>query len=98
MKHVAVQRPTNSVTDQIFDLGRNKNRRANQTFFNEQYKSVDLVGKEIQRRILMTEAYCVKCRKKITMKDPQQVTMKNDRKATKGTCPDCSTKVFRIGG
>jgi len=46
----------------------------------------------------MTEAYCVKCRKKVAMKSPTKVTMKNGRKATKGTCPKCSTKVFRIGG
>ncbi len=46
----------------------------------------------------MSEAYCVKCKKKVEIKDPEQVTMKNGRKATKGTCPDCGTSVFRIGG
>lgn len=46
----------------------------------------------------MVEAYCVKCRKKIEVKDPKQVTMKSGRKATKGVCPDCGTTVFRIGG
>jgi DNA-directed RNA polymerase subunit RPC12/RpoP len=46
----------------------------------------------------MTEAYCVKCRKKVTMKDEQDVTMKNKKKAKKGVCPNCGTKVFRIGG
>jgi len=43
-------------------------------------------------------SYCVKCRKKREMKNPQQITMKNGRKATKGSCPVCSTKMFRIGG
>jgi len=43
------------------------------------------------------EAYCVKCRKKVEMKDPQQVTMKNGRPAIQGTCPDCGTKIFKIG-
>ncbi|MCJ2556398.1 MAG: hypothetical protein KAS60_07545 [Thermoplasmata archaeon] len=45
----------------------------------------------------MVEAYCVKCRKKIEMKDPKKITMKNGKPATKGTCPKCGTKVFRIG-
>ena len=46
----------------------------------------------------MVEAYCVKCKEKVEVKDPKQVIMKNKRKATKGTCPKCGTKVFRIGG
>lgn len=46
----------------------------------------------------MAEAYCVKCKKKVEMKNPQEVTMKNGRKAKKGECPSCGTKVFRIGG
>ncbi|MCD6229594.1 MAG: hypothetical protein J7K00_02215 [Candidatus Diapherotrites archaeon] len=44
------------------------------------------------------EAYCVKCKKKTEIQNPTQVTMKNGRKATKGTCPNCGTSVFRIGG
>lgn len=44
-----------------------------------------------------TQAYCVKCRKQTEIKDPQEVTMKNGRPATKGTCPTCGTAVFRIG-
>ncbi len=43
------------------------------------------------------EAYCFKCRAKREIKDPQQVTLKNGRPATQGACPQCSTKVFRIG-
>ncbi|MFH0986575.1 MAG: DUF5679 domain-containing protein [Candidatus Micrarchaeota archaeon] len=42
--------------------------------------------------------YCVKCKKKQTMEKPTQVTMKNGKKATKGICPKCGTKMFRIGG
>jgi len=45
----------------------------------------------------MVTAYCVKCRKKVEMKDPEEVTLKNGRPAAKGTCPICGTKVFRIG-
>ena len=29
--------------------------------------------------------------------DPEDITMKNGRPATKGTCPDCGTKMFKIG-
>lgn len=43
------------------------------------------------------EAYCVKCKSKREIQGPQSITMKNGRPATQGTCPVCSTKVFRIG-
>jgi len=43
-------------------------------------------------------AYCVKCRRKVTIQNPKRVVLKNKRQATKGTCPRCGTKVFRIGG
>jgi hypothetical protein len=42
----------------------------------------------------MPEGYCVKERKKVEIKDPQQVTMKNGRPAIQGTCPDCGTGLF----
>ncbi|MCL4325629.1 MAG: DUF5679 domain-containing protein [Candidatus Thermoplasmatota archaeon] len=45
----------------------------------------------------MVEAYCVKCKKKVDIKNPQKVTMKNGRPATRGTCPSCGTTVQRIG-
>ncbi|MFC1942747.1 DUF5679 domain-containing protein [Chloroflexota bacterium] len=43
------------------------------------------------------EAYCVKCRAKMEMKDPEKITMKNGRPAVKGTCHSCGTNMFRIG-
>ncbi len=46
----------------------------------------------------MVQGYCVKCKAKREIKDPEKITMKNGRKATKGTCPTCGTKMFRIGG
>jgi len=46
----------------------------------------------------LTKAYCVKCKKSVEMKDPKKVKLKNGKPATKGTCPKCGTKVFRIGG
>lgn len=45
----------------------------------------------------MAEAYCVKCRKKVEMQNAEQITMKNGKPATRGICPVCGTKVFRIG-
>jgi hypothetical protein len=41
--------------------------------------------------------YCLKDKKSVEIKDPQSITMKNGRPATRGTCPDCGTKVFKIG-
>ncbi len=43
-------------------------------------------------------AYCVKCRKIVEMKDPQEVVLKNGRLAYKGTCPHCGTTVYRFKG
>lgn len=43
------------------------------------------------------EAYCLKCRTKREMQNPQQVTMKNGKPATKGACPVCGTQMYRIG-
>ena len=42
------------------------------------------------------QAYCVKCRAKVDINNGKVVTMKNKRKAMKGTCMACGTKVFRI--
>ncbi len=46
----------------------------------------------------MAEAYCVKCKAKVQIANPEKVTLKNGKPATKGSCPKCGTKVFRIGG
>ncbi len=42
-------------------------------------------------------AYCMKCRAKREMENPQAITMKNGRPAVQGVCPVCGTKMFRIG-
>ncbi|MDP6511280.1 MAG: DUF5679 domain-containing protein [Dehalococcoidia bacterium] len=46
----------------------------------------------------MPQAYCMKCRTKREMKNPEKITLKNGRPATRGTCPNCGTKMSRIGG
>ena len=48
--------------------------------------------------ILVTQAYCVKCKSKRDMKNEKQVTMKNGRQALSGACSVCGTKMFKIGG
>ena len=42
------------------------------------------------------EAYCVKCRKKVSIKNGHEVSLKNNRKAEQGVCPTCGTKVSRF--
>ena len=46
---------------------------------------------------IANQAYCFKCRKRVDIVDAQSVTLKNGRPATKGTCAEDGTKVFRIG-
>lgn len=45
----------------------------------------------------MVEGFCVKCKTKRTIKNPEQVTMKNGRPAVRGVCPVTGTKMYRIG-
>jgi len=45
----------------------------------------------------MTTGYCMKCKAKREIKNQKSITMKNGRPATKGTCPTCGTKMYRIG-
>jgi RNase P subunit RPR2 len=45
----------------------------------------------------MPQAYCVKCKTSVEIKNPQNVTLKNGKAAIKGICPNCGTSVFRIG-
>ena len=42
--------------------------------------------------------HCMKCKEKREMKDTNEVTMKNGRKALKGICSQCGTKMFKILG
>lgn len=43
------------------------------------------------------EAYCLKCRASREVKNPEEVTLKNGRPATRGNCTVCDASVFRIG-
>lgn len=55
-------------------------------------------GSSGKENLSMAEAYCVRDKKKVEIQNPQQITMKNGKPATKGTCPICGNAVFRIGG
>ena len=44
------------------------------------------------------EGYCLKCREKREMRDPKEVTLKNERAAMQGTCAVCGTKITVMGG
>lgn len=48
----------------------------------------------------MAEAYCVKCKKKMQVKNEKEVTIKGKggtkRKALTGNCPECGTKMFKF--
>ena len=59
--------------------------------------NASLAGNRQRKETPMPEGYCVKERKKVEIKDAKQVTMKNGRPAIQGTCPDCGTKIFKIG-
>ena len=43
------------------------------------------------------EAYCVKCKMKREIQDPQAVFTDNATPATRGICPECGTTMFRMG-
>jgi Zn finger protein HypA/HybF involved in hydrogenase expression len=47
-------------------------------------------------------AYCVKCKEKREIEEPEEVEMKGKggvkRRAMTGKCPTCGTKMFRILG
>jgi hypothetical protein len=49
------------------------------------------------REVIAVEGYCLKDKKKVEMKDPTPITMKNGKPATKGTCPVCGTTIYKIG-
>ena len=42
------------------------------------------------------EGYCVKCRKKVPVKNGETKKTTNGRKMAQGTCPHCGTKVTRF--
>jgi hypothetical protein len=54
-------------------------------------------AESINEEETIMQAYCVKDKKKVEIKNPKAIIMKNGRPATQGVCPICGNKVFRIG-
>jgi len=47
---------------------------------------------------MATEGYCVKCKKKVIIKDPKESLTSKGTKIAKGKCPHCGITVCRMGG
>jgi len=47
---------------------------------------------------MASKGYCVKCKKKVTIKDGKTVVWKNGMKALSGKCPNCDIGVNLILG
>lgn len=47
---------------------------------------------------MATQGYCVKCKKKVDIKDPVESTTTRGTKIAKGKCPHCGITVCRMGG
>jgi hypothetical protein len=46
----------------------------------------------------MVEGLCFKCKKKVGISAPKEISLKNNRKAVSGTCPVCNAKVYTFAG
>ena len=47
---------------------------------------------------MVTEGYCIKCRKKTAMKETTNTKTKRGTPMVRGVCSVCGTKMCRIGG
>lgn len=73
----------------------------------KQNKKLDAIEKKLQSSPKTSDkpvqsenvpgAYCVKCKTKRQISEPEETVMKNGRPAIKGRCSVCNCKVFRIG-
>ena len=43
------------------------------------------------------KGYCMRCKGEREMKGQKPVVMRNGRPATEGMCPDCGTRLYRLG-
>jgi hypothetical protein len=44
------------------------------------------------------DAYCLKCKEKIEVKDPEMTKTSRGLRMVKGTCPKCNGKVAKMLG
>jgi hypothetical protein len=45
---------------------------------------------------LVVEAYCVRCKERRLMENPEETITTNGRHAMRGSCPICGAKLFRF--
>ena len=50
--------------------------------------------KIVRKVYALATGYCMKCKKKVTIINPMEQTLKKGRKALAGKCPTCGTKVM----
>lgn len=50
-----------------------------------------------EEKVQSFQAYCVKCRAKRDMRDPEAVYTRTGTPGSKGSCPECGTTLFRMG-
>ena len=43
------------------------------------------------------DAYCQTCQADREIQNPRAITLNNDKPATRGDCPACGGKIYRIG-
>ncbi|HXY74993.1 MAG TPA: DUF5679 domain-containing protein [Dehalococcoidales bacterium] len=44
----------------------------------------------------MVDGFCFKCKKKMGINAPKEISLKNNRKAISGTCPVCNAKIYTL--
>jgi hypothetical protein len=62
-----------------------------------QLKAMDRDHYLYTKRIIMTQAYCVKCKTKREMASAHPVYTRTGTPGTQGECPVCGTTLFRMG-
>ena len=78
------------------NLSSGPNKRRHQVVLRNQVHGPAVRGTG-SRRSDVTSAYRLWCKTRREMHNPQSITMKNGRHATRGTCPVCGTTLLRIG-
>ena len=64
----------------------------------KQNKKLNEIEKKINNiQSVSNNAYCVKCKTKRSIHNPEEIVLKNGRIAITGNCGICNYKVFRIG-
>ena len=68
-----------------------------QTGFQGRTRHEDIDDDLVRKEFTMS-GYCLKCRAHREMQEPEEVTLKNGRLASRGKCGECGTTMFRMGG